>query len=723
MNRPSQRRSHHPLPAVSRAPRRCHVWSVFVLACVLACAPASSGAQLVEPTVDRTFQEQVGTRIQALGRYDLQRQTALHRRWNEVIRTAGEFDNGRDTRRQETLGQSIAAAARSLRLERTTLDAALIESRTIQHRVRSGAWFQEHLGMAIVQTAVAVRSDDPRFGKRLRSRVKVLSAMERRVGRRTDARLAALGTRLAQFPRDELARLAEAVTDGRRVAHLYDTSHDAWAERALREVQEGLALSRGVEDYRRLADAARASFRSHWGVGGFWEFGAASLAGIVIAMAWVGGTIATNVTGVAARAESIVRLPLPYQWRREVAMAQSTTLFSWPREVMFGNDCTRDIGRYAARDGAKQAMILSDEGVAQQGLVEPVQASLVESGVRCDVINRVSREVPHAFIAELAGRCKQARTDLLVAVGGGSVIDTAKAVGILLTNNGAIQDYEGLDRVSRPITPLYVVPTTAGCGSETSQFCIVLDTTHKKKIEIFSRKLIPECIFIDPMMTRSMPSDLTASSGMEALGNAIEAYFSTWASPLTDTLALDAMRLVSENLRAAVANGHNLEARQRMSIAAFQAGLAFTNAQSGAAHALGHSLSGMFDIPQRIGDAILLPHVMKANMNADIPRMATVADVMGEPVAGLSPRAAAQQAIEAVKLLLVDVELPTSLATVGADRNAISTLSERALQDQFLRTNPRALNREDITAIYEDAFVAYAESEPGSSRSTRTMVH
>jgi alcohol dehydrogenase len=331
--------------------------------------------------------------------------------------------------------------------------------------------------------------------------------------------------------------------------------------------------------------------------------------------------------------------------------------------------------------------------------------------------------VPHTAVAEIAARCRQARTELLVAVGGGSVIDAAKAVGILLTNGGAIQDYEGIDRVNRAITLLYVVPTTAGNGSDTSQFCIVLDAARKKKIEIFSRKLLPERIFIDPIMTRSMPPDLTASSGMEALGNAIEAYCSTWASPLTDSLALDAIRLISENLRAAVANGHHMEARTNMALAAFEAGLAFTNAQSGAVHALGHSLSGRFDIPERIGDAILLPHVMKANLNADMHRMARVAETMGEPVAGLSVRAAAQQAIEAVKQLLVDVGLPTSLETVGADKNAISAMSEQAFQDTFMRTNPRALKREDIEAIFEEAFVEYSDEDVVPGRGARVTTH
>jgi alcohol dehydrogenase class IV len=363
----------------------------------------------------------------------------------------------------------------------------------------------------------------------------------------------------------------------------------------------------------------------------------------------------------------------------------------------------------AAGKHARHVTILTDQGVAQQGLVEPVQAALAEAGIKCAVMGQVLREVPHTEIAKIAGRCKAAGTDLLIAVGGGSVIDTAKAVGILLTNGGSILDYEGVDRVHRPITPLYVVPTTAGSGAETSPFCFVRDTTQKRKIEIFSRRLIPERILIDPLMTRSMSPVLTASSGMDALVNAIEAYCSTWANPLTDTLALDAMRLISKHLRAAVANGNNLHARQQMALAAFEAGQASANTRSGAVHALGHSLSGRFELPERIGNAILLPHVMKAYLYADVRRMAKVAEALGELGDGLSERAAAQRAIDAVMLLMVDVGLPTSLEKVGVDKHMIATLSAQALQDPFLRTHARALHREDIEAVYEDAFIEYAE--------------
>jgi alcohol dehydrogenase len=676
---------------------------------------------------DARVQEDIGNRILAVERYHSERLSQLARRWSHVSDDALSFAEGRNARLQEALGLSIAATAQRLYIERSSLDTALAGVLDLQRSVRSGAWFQTRLGEVIVQTAAAVAPNTPHFVEQLQLRIKVLSDIERRVALNTDGRVVALSARQAQLPREAIARLADAVADGHRVARFYDASVDAQIARVMGEISNTMAQTRSAGDYQQLAEAAKAAAQPPWNARGFLEFGAAALLGTIAVMAWVG--FSTRADFPRARARDIgpvagrpSRRP---RWTGTVAGAQSTMLSIWPREVIFGSHCTRDIGRHAASEHATHVTIVTDQGVAQKGLVDLVKASFAEARVMCDVMDQVSREVPHTVIAEIAGRCKAAGTDLLVAVGGGSVIDTAKAVGVILTNGGSILDYEGVDCVSRPITPLYAVPTTAGCGAETSPFCIVRDATHKRKIEIFSRRLIPECIFIDPLMTRSMPPDLTASTGMDALANAIEAYFSTWANPLGDTLALDAMRLISENLRAAVANGNNLHARQQMAIAAFEAGQASVNARSGAVHALGHSLSGLLELPERIGNAILLPHVMKAYLYAHAHRMAKVAEVLGESVAGLSERAAAQRAIDAVMLLMVDVGLPTSLEKVGVDRNAISALSEQALQDPILRSNSGALTRADIGAIYEDAFIEYAEMEKevAPSQGTRAEVH
>jgi alcohol dehydrogenase class IV len=666
------------------------------------------------------IQEETGYRILALERFHSDRLSQLAKQWGDVSADAHSFAQGRDERLQEALGLSIATTAQRFYIERSALDATLAEHRATVAAVLSGGWLQERLGAAIAQTAMAMAPDDPRFLPRIEAERARLSALESRVANRAAEEIGALNARLAQIPRESIARLADSVAEGYRVAGFYDASVEAQLTRDMSRIQVEMAASRGAGDYQVVAQAAEAAVRSPWNGRGFLEFGAAALLGAIGVMAWVAFATKADFPRLRERiARPLTGRPsrLP-RWKGRVGRPRSTALSIWPREVVFGSHCTREIGDYAAGEHASHVTILTDQGVARIGLVDSVAASLTEAGVGCDVMARVSREVPHTVVAEIAAWCKDAKTDLLIAVGGGSVIDTAKAVGIILTNGGSIQDYEGVDRVRHPVTTLYAVPTTAGCGAETSPFCIVRDVSQKRKLEIFSRTLIPERVFIDPVMSRSMPPELTASTGIDALANAVEAYFSTWANPLSDTLALDAIRLIGENLRAAVANGHNLHARQQMALAAFEAGQASVNARSGAVHALGHSLSGQFDLPERIGNAILLPHVMRAYLYADGGRMAKVAEMLGESVAGMGARAAAQRAIDAVTLLMVDVGLPTSLEQVGVDRNALSTLSEQAMQDPLLRTNPGALKREDIEAIYEDAFVEFAEVDMESAAQT-----
>jgi alcohol dehydrogenase class IV len=696
-------------------------------------SPGFVGNQWVMTTktapLDARIQEDIGARILAVERYYSDRLSQLAQRWSRASNDTHSFAEGRNARLQEALGVSIAATAQRLYIERSALDTALADARATVRAILSGGWLQERVGAAIVQTAAEVPPADPRFLPRVEARVTGLSTMESRVANRAAVEIGGLNARLAQLPHEGIIRLADAVADGHRVARFYDASVEAQTARVMGGIANEMAHTRSVGDYLQLADAANAADRPSWTGGGFLEFGAAALLGVIAMMAWVGLSTRTDssrefvrvIKTPSARASA----PSP-RWKGRGVRPYATTLSIWPREVSFGLHCTREIGALlAARGHATHATIVTDQGVAQKGLVDPVTASLAEAGVTCDVMDQVSRDVPHTQIAKIADWCKEAGTDVLIAVGGGSVIDTAKAVGILLTNGGSILDYEGIERVGRPITPFYVVPTTAGSGAETSPFCYVRDETRSRKIAIFSRKLIPERIVIDPLMTRSMPPELTASTAMDALANAIEAYFSTWANPLSDTLALDAMRLIAEHLRAVVAHGNNLSGRQQMALAAFEAGQASVNTRSGPVHALGNSLSELLDLPERIGNAILLPHIMKAYLYADVRRMAKVAEALGESVAGLSERAAAQRAIDAVMLLMMDVGLPITLEKVGVDRNAVSALSEQALQDPILRGNPGALTREDIEAIYEDAFIEYAEMEMNSAtvQEPRARIH
>ena len=540
--------------------------------------------------------------------------------------------------------------------------------------------------------------------------VRRLQKVKKRKTQRLEATLATLTNREVNFKTTISQALLEAQESKHRSLRMSEEGTISWNKQVLNELEKDLSRRRGPNDYEQLVEQIRAALEDNRGAGGFVEYGFPALLGLFLTWVWFRSFALQE--NLALRKYRVLTATKRFEslFKEVYAMSQSITVFSWPKEVIFGNNVSEAVGRNAAKDKIRQAMILTDTGVSHYGLLAPLLSSLSKEGIKFGVYDEVKQEVPDEVVGEAFEECSQAKIDLLIAAGGGSVIDTTKAVGILLSNGGKIQDYEGTDTVSSALPQFYVVPTTAGCGSEASQFCVVLDTRSKRKIEIISRQIIPQKIFIDPLLTVSMPSALTASTGIDALVNCIEAYFSTWASPLTDSLALHAIRLISKSLRSSVANGRNLRAREEMAIAAFEAGLAFTNAQSGAVHALGHSVTGTFNVPQRLSNVILLPHVMQYNMNANMDRMVEVAIAMGEPISGLSNRNAAEKAILAVRQLIVDIGLPTSFEEVGLKKEAVAKLSEQALRDSFLKTNPRIMEKPDIEKIYEKAFVDYSEA-------------
>jgi alcohol dehydrogenase class IV len=660
--------------------------------------------------IDVRLQEEIGYAIQALGRYDRERTEGLKQAWAGMVQRAEEVKRDRLERLQEALGQGIAQAGHKIFTEqlslRTSIEAATEDVQRF-NREKDARW-QEHLGRSIIVASRRAMQWGESFPSAFQREVNRQKRIEERTSQRLTSRLESLKVQESQFQKNIPLLYREALESSRRSARIQQASEVAWISLILNGLKKDLSWSRQPEDYMQIADQTRQILMGPRVVPGFVEYGLPALAGLMLVMVWVAAI--TRKDCLQSMSSKPIRENLTHLWKKGGGiMSQSITVFSWPREVMFGNNVSAEVGRYATMDGAQQAMVLTDEGVSQNGLLNSLKSSLTQSGVEFEVYDQVRGEVPDTVIEEVYQQCKQTKPNLIIAVGGGSVIDTAKAVGILLANGGNIQDYEGVDKVPWSISNLYVVPTMAGCGSENSQFCVFLDTKQKKKLEIISRKIIPQRIFIDPLLTMSMPPELTASCGMDALANGIEAYFSTWASPFTDALALHAIRLISGNLRSVVANGRNLEARQQMVLAAFEAGLAFSNARCGAVHALGHPISGLFNVPQRLGDAILLPHVMRFNMNANMDRMVDVAVAMGEPVEGLSKREAAEKAIASIQCLMVDIGLPTTLEKVGVEKRAISELTQQALQDVFLGTNPRILGTKDIEHIYESAFLEYSE--------------
>lgn len=379
-------------------------------------------------------------------------------------------------------------------------------------------------------------------------------------------------------------------------------------------------------------------------------------------------------------------------------------IFHTAEEIVFGSGCAETVGERAQRLGAKQALILTDAGVAQAGLADQVRAWLTRAGLAVEVLSSVQPEPSTHTVAALVEGAKAAQPDLLVGVGGGSTLDCTKAVAMLLVNGGAVEDYLGNDLVPQKGLPTILLPTTAGTGSEvTPNAVFAVPEEHTKKV-IVSRLLLPSIAMVDPVLTYTAPPFVTAASGIDALCHAIEAYTGLTPNPLGDPYALAAMRLIAQHLRTAVYDGHNAEAREGMALASLYAGLALANAPMNAVHALAYPLQGWHHLPHGLANALLLPHVVAYNASANMERFAHVAEALGQPTAHLSLRQAAAAAAEACRTLNEDIGLPCGLREVGLSEKEIPRLVEGALQiDRLLRHNPRPLRAEDIAAIYEHA--------------------
>lgn len=292
---------------------------------------------------------------------------------------------------------------------------------------------------------------------------------------------------------------------------------------------------------------------------------------------------------------------------------------------------------------------------------------------------------------------------MIIAVGGGSPIDCAKGIGLVITNGGSIKDYEGLDKSENPMPPFIAVNTTAGTASEMTRFTIITDTDRHVKMAIVDWHVTPNVAINDPELMISMPVALTAATGMDALTHAIEAYVSTIATPVTDSAAIKAIELIGKYLRPAVANGKNLEARDKMAYAEFLAGMAFNNASLGFVHAMAHQLGGFYDLPHGVCNAILLPHVERFNMIACPERFVDIAIALGENVKGLSTMEAADVALEAIQRLSQDIGIPSGLKELGVKEEDLPILAENAMKDACGLTNPRKATKEDIIQIFKNA--------------------
>ncbi len=372
-------------------------------------------------------------------------------------------------------------------------------------------------------------------------------------------------------------------------------------------------------------------------------------------------------------------------------------------EFIFGLNARQRVAQYARNFGARRVLLVSDAGIAAERWLNDVRVTLDAAGLASEVFLDVTPNPRDREVRAGTEFYRSCGCDVIVAVGGGSVIDCAKGIGIMATNGGDILTYEGIDKIEAPTPPLICIPTTAGTSADLSQFCIITDLGRRVKIAIISKAAVPDVALVDPETTLTMDPYLTACTGIDALVHAMEAFVSTASSPVVDVHALAAMRLIRDNLVATIKAPGDLVRREQMMLASLQAGLAFSNASLGAVHATAHSLGGFLDRPHGESNALMLEHVIRFNYSNAADRYDTIAQTLGIDLRGMTGTQRRDALVEWVRQLRLACGVCDGLGARGVRSGDIDDLSGFAAQDPCIFTNPRRANRDDLHVIYEEA--------------------
>lgn len=369
-------------------------------------------------------------------------------------------------------------------------------------------------------------------------------------------------------------------------------------------------------------------------------------------------------------------------------------------EVLFGVGSLGEAGYAAARLGARRPFVVTDPGIVAAGWVDQLLALLREERLTPVLWTDVTPNPKDHEIAAAYQCYAESGADVIVAIGGGSCIDAAKGVAVLSGNGGDIRQYAGIDRVTNPIPPLLMIPSTSGTGADVSQFCIVTDTERRIKLTIMGRALVPDISITDPRLLTTMPELLNAATGLDALTHGIESYVSLAHNPLADGHALSAVGLVVRHLRATIHRPHDLDQRGKMAQASLQAGLAFTNAILGATHAMSHQVGGLLDAPHGVVNGVLLPHVIRYNARATPDRFIGLARAAGLHVDGMPGDEAAELLADLVRRLADEVGVPHGLRELGVTESDLDTLADTTLDDACLTTNPRPASQAEVRELF-----------------------
>ncbi len=368
-------------------------------------------------------------------------------------------------------------------------------------------------------------------------------------------------------------------------------------------------------------------------------------------------------------------------------------------EFITGIGARKRVGQYASNLGLSKALVVTDQGVHAAGWVDEVLTELDAAGVEHSLFMGLTPNPKDFEVHSGVQVYNSSNCDGIVAIGGGSVLDCAKGIGIISTNGGTILDYEGVDTIQSPCPPLICIPTTSGTSADVSQFAIIRDSSRLVKMAIVSKALVPDVSLIDPVTTLTMSDTLTAHTGLDALTHACEALVSNASSSITTVHALEAVRLIRQSLRTAYTKGDDINARSAMMLGSLHAGLAFSNASLGAVHAMAHALGGLYDLPHGVCNGILLPYVIEYNY----PEAKEHYDRACRRMAP-DKEANCANLIAAIRELMQAVGLTETLKDFNVKQSDFYSLSELALQDACMATNPRIPKIDDIIGIFDNAF-------------------
>lgn len=376
-------------------------------------------------------------------------------------------------------------------------------------------------------------------------------------------------------------------------------------------------------------------------------------------------------------------------------MLEKRTYFM-PAMSMIGPGVLSDVGANIKAMDCKKSLLVTDAVLNQLGVVKKLTDILDASGIEYALYDGVHPNPTCANVNDGLSVLSENGCDSIVSLGGGSPQDCAKAISILAVNGGDIRDYEGVFKSEKKGLPIVAINTTAGTASDVTINYVITDEKRHVKMVMVDKNCLATIAVNDPELMVAKPAALTAATGMDALTHAIEAYITKGAYRLTDALALESIKLISESLRTAVTKGDDIEARSKMAYGSFVAGMSFSNCGLGVVHSLAHQLGGIYNLPHGVCNAVLLPHVMRFNAPACAEKMADIAVAMGA-------EASAAAAIEAIEKLSADVGIPSGLKELGVEEDKFQQMAELALVDPCAPGNPRDMSLEDAVEIYKAA--------------------